>query len=77
MQGMMGGMMANMWVWTIAGIRSPDQLTGFLVERIKAIGSRTLRAPVCSDATSDDQVLVDNGRGGAAVGKREPAELLH
>ncbi len=35
MQGMMGGMMANMWIWTIAGILIVILLTVVIVKLLQ------------------------------------------
>ena len=55
----------------------PDQFAGHFVEAVKAIPRRPLRAPVGHDATRDDQVAIDDRRGGAAVREGHPAKRLH
>ena len=55
----------------------PDEFAGEFVEPIKAIPRRALRAPVGHDASGDDQVAIDDRRGGAAVRERHPAQRLH
>src|SRR5204863_1445329 len=54
-----------------------NQFTGVFIEGVKTVRGRTLRAPICSYATSDDKIPIDDGRSGAAVGKREAAKFFH
>ena len=60
-----------------AGLDAQTRLAGLLVEGIKPVGARALRAPVGGDAAGDDQVRVEERRSGAAVGKGQPPELFH
>src|SRR6185369_1364753 len=61
----------------VAGTAGPDEFSGLLVEGVKAIARRTLRAPVGRDAPRDDEVAVNHRRCGTRVGEGEPTELLH
>ena len=55
----------------------PDQLARQLVERIEAVGSRTIRAPVGADAMQDHQVALDHRRAHAGVREAHAPEIFH
>ena len=61
----------------IPGRRCPHQFAGLLVEGIKPVAARPVRAPVGGDAAGDDEVRFDQRRGGAAVGKSQSSVNLH
>src|SRR3954470_15049628 len=62
---------------TIARRRRPNEFTTFFLESVKAVRRWTLRSPVRSDTARDYEVMNDQRRSGAAVGKSKPAKFLH